>query len=219
MEDKRVGDLRDVRRLVAVRQPGPPTARPVTSPVALTVATCGSLVVQVIRRPGRGSPCALFGVAVSCWVSPTVTLVVVGVTLTDATGTELTLIVAVPLFPSLAAVMATGPPVATPITSPVALTVATPTLLLVHVTVRPGRGFPALSFAVAMSCTVSPTAMPAVAGVTVTDATGTGFTVIVAVALCFPLVAVMITGPPAAAPVTSPVAFTGAPSRCWRSIG
>ena len=79
----------------------------------------------------------------------------------------------VPLFPSLVAVIVTGPPEATPVTNPLALTVATAALLVTHVTARPVSTLPAASFVVAVSCTVPPGAMFAVAGVTITEATET----------------------------------------------
>jgi len=63
-------------------------------------------------------------------------------------------------------------PVATPVTSPIADTVAAAGLLLVQLTTRPVSTFPAASFVVAANCTVPPGATVAVAGVTVTTATG-----------------------------------------------
>jgi hypothetical protein len=89
-----------------------------------------------------------------------------------ANGAPATLIAAVPVLPSLVAVIVTGPPAAMPVTSPVDETVAIAPLL-VHVTSRPVSTFPAASVVVAVSCTVAPTTTIAVAGVTVTDATGT----------------------------------------------
>src|SRR3989442_6636841 len=59
-----------------------------------------------------------------------------GLMVTDATGTFATVTVAVPLFPSLAAAMATDP-AATPVTSPLPETVASALLLDAQVTVRP----------------------------------------------------------------------------------
>jgi len=82
-----------------------------------------------------------------------------------------TVIAAVPLCPSLVAVIVAGP-AATPVTSPVDETVATALLLVVHVTARPVSTFPDASFVVAVSCTVAPTLTVAIAGLTVTDATG-----------------------------------------------
>src|SRR3989442_1756306 len=60
------------------------------------------------------------------------------------------------------------------LTSPVAETVAIVALLVVHVTVRPVSVLPAESFAVAASCTVAPTWIEAVAGLTETVATVAG---------------------------------------------
>ena len=65
----------------------------------------------------------------------------------------MTVIVEVPLLPSLVAVIVADPGV-TPETSPLLLTAATDVLELDHVTVRPERGAPLASFGVAVSCTV-----------------------------------------------------------------
>src|SRR5205807_3658703 len=94
----------------------------------------------------------------------------------DATGTGVTVIAEVPLFPSLVAVIVAVPGV-TPDTSPLLLTVATAVLELDHVTVRPERGAPLASFSVAVSCTVWPACSEAVGGGTSTVATGTFVTV------------------------------------------
>src|SRR3954469_20465392 len=97
---------------------------------------------------------------------------------------------AVPCAPSLVAVIVAFP-AATPLTSPLADTVAAAVLLDAHVTERPDRSAPLLSFGVAVSCCVAPTAMLAVAGVTVTDLTGVGFAAVVPLATLdrFPKVA------------------------------
>jgi hypothetical protein len=84
-----------------------------------------------------------------------------------------TVIAALPLCPSLAAVIV-AEPATCPVTSPPVLTVATLGLLLAHVTVRPVSGLPFASLGVAVSCTVAPATTLAVAGLTVTDATGVG---------------------------------------------
>ncbi len=120
-----------------------------------------------------------------------------------------TVIAAVPVCPSLVAVMVTGPPAVTPVTSPVDETVAMAALLVVHVTVRPVSTFPAASVVVAVNCTVAPTFTVAVPGLTDTDVTGAAVavTVIAAVPLCPSLVAVIV-AVPAVTPVTSPVPDT-----------
>src|SRR3989442_9142316 len=134
---------------------------------------------------------ASFGVAVSCTVCPTCALAVAGLTVTDATGTTVPVIVAPPDCPSLVAVMV-ATPAATPLTSPLPFTVATAALLVAHVTTRPVNGLPLASFGVAASCTACPTAPLAVAGVTVTDATGTTVTAMPAEPHCPSLAAVIV---------------------------
>src|SRR5713101_2714521 len=183
-----------------------PTAAPVTSPLAVTVATDVLELAQVTVRPVSGAPFASFGVAVSCTVDPTSTVADAGATVTEATGTWTTVSAALPLCPSLVAVIV-AVPATLPVTSPDALTVATVVLLLAHVTVRPVSGAPFASFGVAVSCTVVPSFTDAVAGATVTDATGTCTTVSAALPLCPSLVAVIV-AVPATLPVTSPAALT-----------
>jgi hypothetical protein len=74
-------------------------------------------------------------------------------TSTEATGitTAATVIAAVPLFPSLVAVMVAGPPAETPVTSPVPDTLATPGLLELHAMARPDSVAPFPSSATAVS--------------------------------------------------------------------
>ena len=68
---------------------------------------------------------------------------------------------------------------------------------------------PFASFGVAVNCVVAPTVRLAVAGLTVTEATGTLDTVMADVPLCPSLVAVIV-AEPAATPVTTPLAETAA---------
>src|SRR5439155_8544303 len=183
-----------------------PAATPFTSPLLLTVAILVLLLAHVTVRPVSAVPAESFGVAVSCAVCPTIRLAVAGATATEATGTGVTVTAAVLLLPSLVAVMLAEPG-AMPVTRPLGLTVATVVSPLLHVTVRPAKVPPAESFGVAVSCTVCPTVRLAVAGETVTEATGTVVTVIAAV-LVFPsLVAVMV-AEPGATPVTWPLGLT-----------
>src|SRR6266511_696027 len=183
-----------------------PAATPETSPLEFTVAIELLLLPQVTTRPERVLPLASFGVAVSCAVCPTRMLAVGGLTATEATGTGVTVTPALPLCPSLVAVIVTEP-ATFPVTSPLVLTVATAVLLLVQPTVRPVRVLPLASFGVAVSCAVCPTRMLAVGGLTATEATGTGVTVTPALPLCPSLVAVIVTEP-ATFPVTSPLVLT-----------
>src|SRR5712691_3871522 len=194
--------------LVAVMVTGPPAALPVTRPFASTVARVALLVPHVTVRPVSALPAASFGVAVSCSVVPTTTLAGDGVTSTEATGAGVTVRLDVPLLPSLVAVMTTGPPTLLPATRPFASTVARVASLVPHVTVRPVSVLPFASFSVAVSCSVMPTATLAGDGVTFTESTGAGLTVTADVPLLPSLAAVIVTGPPAALPVTRPFTST-----------
>src|SRR5689334_24095499 len=160
-----------------------------------------------MARPVSGLPFASLGVAVSCTVPVIATFAELGDTVTEATGASVTLTVAVPLLPSLVAVIVTGPPAPTPVTSPLELTLAIVLSLDCQVITRPVNGLPFASLGVAVSCTVPPVATLAVAGVTVTDDTGTGVTVIADVPVLPSLVAVIV-AEPAALAVTSPVELT-----------
>jgi len=150
-----------------------PAVTPATSPLELTVATEVLLLDQLTARPDSGVPFASFGVAVSCTVPFTRIEAAGGLTLTDATGTFATVMLAVPLCPSLVAVIV-AEPAAAPVTKPLPVTVATDVLLLAHVTVRPDNGAPFASCGVAVSCTVPLTWTEAAAGATLTEATGVG---------------------------------------------
>src|SRR5512142_48541 len=185
-----------------------PTVTPVTRPVDETVATAGLADVQVTGRSVTMRPFASLTVAVSCTVRPTATLVGAGVTVTLPTGTGLTVIVDVPLLPSLVAVIvALFPPLPAPVTTPVDETVATVASLVLHAIVRPVRTFPFASFVTAVSCTVLPTSIVALEGVTVTLATGTGRIVTDAVPDTPSAVAVIVTAPVSTA-VTTPLDVT-----------
>src|SRR5207253_4928086 len=178
----------------------PPT---VTCPVAVTVATAALLVAQVTSRPLNGLPLASCGVAVSWTACPTAALTVAGLRLTDATGTTLTVTAALPVAPSLVAVIVTAP-AATPVTSPVDETVAVAGALDTQVIARPDSTVPAASFGLAASCTLAPTSTSAVAGLITTEATGTFATVTAADAF-FPSLVAVIVVVPAATPVARPV--------------
>src|SRR5437879_13185569 len=85
-------------------------------------------------------------------------------------GTAVTVTSAVPLTPSLVAVIVADPGVA-PVTRPAPSTVATAAWFVVQVTGRPLSGCPLRSRGVAASCADCPTSMWMVAGLTVTEAT------------------------------------------------
>src|SRR5205823_2171597 len=183
-----------------------PAVTPATRPLPLTLATLGVPLADGTIRPVSVPPAESFGVAVSCTVCPTVRLVVAGEIATEATGTVVTVSAAVLLLPSLVAVIVAEPAV-TPATRPLPLMVATLGLPLVHVTIRPVSVPPAESFGVAVSCTVCPTRMVAVAGEIASEATGTIVTVIVAV-LFLPSLIAIIGAEPGATPVTWPLGLT-----------
>jgi len=183
-----------------------PAAFAVTSPLAFTVATTVLLLAQLTTRPVSGAPLESRGVAGSCPVCATVRLRLAGVTSTVATGLFVTVTAALPLCPSLVAVIVADP-AAFAVTSPLAFTVATTVLLLAHVTTRPASGAPLESRGVAVSCPVCATVRLRLAGVTSTVATGLFVTVTVALPLCPSLVAVIVADPAAFA-VTSPLALT-----------
>src|ERR1051325_1063562 len=124
-----------------IRAEAMPATLPVTSPLVLTVAAELLLLDQVIDRPVRTLPFASRSVAVSCCVWPSFSVADAGATVTEATGVCTTVMAAVPLWPSLVAVI--GPaPAATPVTNPLALTVAAELLLLDQVIDRPVRMLP-----------------------------------------------------------------------------
>src|SRR5437764_8703311 len=72
-----------------------PAPTPVTSPLPFTRATAVLLLDQVTTRPLSGFPLASFGVAVSCTVAPCCTLAGDGLTVTEATGTAVTVMLEV----------------------------------------------------------------------------------------------------------------------------
>src|SRR5256886_1849470 len=121
-------------------------------------------------------------------------------------GAAVTVMAAVPLLPSLVAVIV-AEPAATPVTTPLELTAATAALLVAQLTARPLSALPAESRGVAVSGTDPPTATLAEPGLTLTDATGTATTVTAALPLFPPLVAVIV-AVPAETPVTSPLPST-----------
>src|SRR5437660_1924055 len=76
-------------------------------------------------------------------------------TLDPGGGAGVTVTAAVPLLPSLVAVIV-AEPAATAVTSPLPFTVATAVLSLDHVTARPESGATSASSAGAVCCTVDP---------------------------------------------------------------
>src|SRR5437868_6210716 len=174
-----------------------------------TDATPTLLLAHVTVRPLNAVPPASLGVAVSWTVWPACTLAAAGLTVTEATGTVVTDTVAVPLCPSLVAVMVAEPTVAA-VTSPAPLTVATPVPLLAQVMARPASVLPFASLRVATSGTVPPTGTVTELGATLTDATGRGdgTATVMAAESCLPALAARITTVPDAMPRTTPAGLT-----------
>src|ERR1051325_5794720 len=139
------------------------TGTAVTVMVADTEATPVALLDQVTTRPVRTLFAESLVVAESCCVAPIRSVAELGATVTVG--------VAVPLCPSLVAVIV-AEPAATAVTIPLAETVATAAALLDHVMSRPLNGLPDASRGVATSCCERPTYRLALAGDTSTDATG-----------------------------------------------
>jgi hypothetical protein len=172
----------------------------------LSDSTVGSLETQLTVRPESELPAASFGVAVNTCVAPTITGVTGTESVTVATGAGLTVRVALPVLPSLIAMICTEPAL-TEVTSPVEETVAMELLPELHDTLRPVRILPLPSRVVALACVVCPTVIVVDARETVTIATGTGTTVIEEAPVLPSLVAVIVALPSATA-VTRPLAET-----------
>ena len=77
--------------------PVEPAATPWTTPWALTVATAALSDAQAMIRPVRTPPAESRSVTDSGVVAPTTTVADAGVTVTEATGTTLTVTLAVSL--------------------------------------------------------------------------------------------------------------------------
>jgi hypothetical protein len=197
--------------LVAVIVTVPLSFAPVgeTSPVFDTVATAELLDDHVTVRPVSVAPLASVSVAVSCCVCVAEIFEDGGATATLATGSGVTVTVAMPLFPPVDAVIVTVPLSFAPVaeTRPVFETVATLGLLDVQVTVRPASTVPPPSLTVAVSCCVCVALIVDEVGATETLPTGSCPIVTVAVPPALPLVAVMVTVPVSLSPVddTRPV--------------
>src|SRR5437879_5154327 len=165
-----------------------PAACAVTTPDADTVARLASLVDQVITRPARAFPPASFGVATNGTFCPTRRVAAAGVTDTDATGAFTVVTLAVPLIPSLVAVMVAAPgPMA--VAAPETEIVTMPALLVVHSTARPVSVSPAASVVIAINCRDPPTVRETLEGLTLTASTGGGATTTVEESAKEPLVA------------------------------
>src|SRR5574342_292161 len=183
-----------------------PGATAVTTPWEVTVATSASLVDQMITRSVSGAPLESRRSTVSWVVCPTTTLLSSGQTSMLATGTGMTVIEATALRPSEVAVMI-APPADTADTRPSLVTVATTSLLVDQVTLRPASTLPDASTGSAVSWSASPTNIDRLAVESRTLATGAGLTVRRAKA-SFPRALAAISTLPTRTPVTRPVCET-----------
>jgi len=173
-------ELTDSLDALIVAVPAPAAVTVAEAPLPVTVRTALSLEVQAIVRPVSTPPLASVVVAVSCWVSPTVIGVVGDETVTAATGAGVTVNGALPVFPSLVAMMFEVP-TATAVTKPSEDTVATDASLELHTIARPVRTLLFASSVVALPCDVPTAVIELGVRLTVTVATGTGLTLITGV--------------------------------------
>jgi hypothetical protein len=176
------------------------------TPVLLTLATDGALELQVIARSVSTCPLADRVIAVAWVLLPTVSDDWGAVRVMVATGTGITVNVAVALFPSLEAVI-TVVPTASVVIAPLLSTVATAGVDELHATERPVSVAPRSSRSTALAVVVAPSVSDGNASVTTTVATGAGITVSVALPVFPSLVAVMVAEPAAMAD-TVPPSFT-----------
>ena len=183
-----------------------PSLTAVTSPVVDTVATPVLSELQAIVRPVNVLPPASRVTALACAVSTAVMELGASATVTEVTGTGVTVRVALPAMPSLVAVIV-AVPVATAVTTPSLATVATLELSELQVTTRPVSTSLLVARVVAEAWVVSPAVSEDLSNETLTDATGTRVTVNAALPLTPSLVAVICTVPTPSV-VTRPVAET-----------
>ena len=154
---------------------------------------------ETVPRPCSGRLFASSTTAVAVVVVFDLTVVAARVTTTLATVPFVTVIVAVPDFPLLVAVIVAWParpPVTVTLPPLVADRLAMVASLVVHVTVCPARALPAPSFTVAVSVVLAFCAIDGDDGVTETDVT-TGTPVSIVEPLTPPAVAVMFVVPAA----------------------
>ena len=150
-----------------------PAVRAVTRPLPDTVAREASFDVQVTSRFDSAAPTLSSGVATSWSVWPTSSDPAEGVTRTRATGTGRTVTVAVPLRPSLVALIVVEP-VAMPTSSPTSDIVPTAALDELQRTTRPASVAPLAAIVDAENCCDCPTSTVALPAAMTTVATGAG---------------------------------------------
>ena len=185
-----------------------PGAAAVTTPAPDTLATAGFELLHATVRPVSGLLLMSRSAADALRVAPTKAVDAPRETVTVFTGANVTVTVAVPLTPAADAVMVALPgPV--PVTTPVALTVATAGLELSQVTGRPASGWPMESRTTAVACPDAATKRLGTASCTEIERAGTSDTETVAEPVRPSLVAEIVAVPGAMA-ATAPVLLTDA---------
>ena len=173
----------DVPAFSAVASPAALIVATVVVPDAQTALLVKSCVVVSLKVP----------VAVNCCVFPAATDGFAGVTAIDTNTAAVTVSVVVPLIDPDAALIVTGPPIFTPVASPVALIVATVTSDELHVTEFVRSCFElSLNVPVAVNCCLFPAATEGFAGVTAIDSNVAFVTVSVVDPTTLPLVALIV---------------------------
>ena len=146
-------------------------------PDELTLVMAGVLVDQLTVRPASDRVCPDPFLAITpSWSGwPGDRVAVEGDTVTENTGSGATVTVAVPVAPSLVAVMVADPAV-TPVTTPDAETLATCGSLLAYEMVLPVRTCPLSSVTIELSCSVCPAKIVTCPGDTMTALAGRAVT-------------------------------------------
>jgi hypothetical protein len=174
----------------------------VVFPVEFGDATCTSSDVHVTVLFVTTVPFASRAVAVSFTTWPAVTLELEGLIVIETIGGGVTVTVDEPVFPPLAASIVVLP-TPTAVTTPVfGSTLATAGFLDDQATLGFDTVPPVASTTVALSVPVCPCASDSVAGLTDTDCTGAGVTVMAEAPVAAPLIAVMVAVPTATAATT-----------------
>jgi len=169
-----------------------PGAQQVASPVLLMDATAGLLVFHVtvglVILPNVSVP-----LAANCWVAPTGSDGVAGVTVMDASVAAPQVNVALPLMPPLLAVIVVELPACTQVANPLLLLiVATAELPVLQAMELSAVGWPREFVPVAVNGSVVPAGIVAVGGDTVTAVNTAAVQFKVAVPLMLPLVALIV---------------------------
>jgi len=141
----------------------------VTSPSVSALAADGLLLRQRTRSPVSGAPAASLTLAVYRTTLRTTIVSVAGEMVMDAAGGVTVIVVTAFLPPALAVIVVD--PGAAPVTRPFGVTVAMDGFELDQVIVAPGTKPPLASFALAVTCSVSPTCTAADTMLSVTAAT------------------------------------------------